>query len=195
MRSAPAPAEVGVRSRLSRCGRYGVVCLLLLLGAAVPAHAQREALRVTPIVKDGKVLVTLQLTEGMTDEVWAAIRSGVRTTFTYTVDLRVDARLWLDRTIDTTTVTISVDYDSLERTYRISRSIDGRETRAEARADEATVREWMTSLREPLFDTMALQPNREYYVRVDATARPTGGSILGWLGSGVSGQARFTFIP
>jgi hypothetical protein len=197
MRSAPAPPEHGARGHLVTRAWRGVLCALLLLAVTVPAHAQREqSLRVTPLVKDDKVLVSLQLTDGMTDEVWAAIRSGLRTTFTYSVDLRVDARLWWDRKIETTTVAISVDYDNLTRTYRVSRSIDGREVAGAPSANEDTVREWMTSLvREPLFDPAQLQPNRAYYVGVSATARPTGGSILGWLGSGVSGQARFTFIP
>jgi len=196
MGSAPAPPERGARGHLATRARRGAVSALLLLAVAAPASAQREqSLRVTPLVRGDKVEVTLLLTDGMTDEVWSAIRSGVRTTFTYSVDLRVDARLWFDRRIDTTTVTISVDYDNLTRTYRVSRSIDGRENASAPRADEGTVREWMTTLREELFDTSELQPNREYYISVSATARPTGGSILGWLGSGVSGQARFTFIP
>ena len=61
--------------------------------------------------------------------------------------------------------------------------------------DEAKVREWMTNLtRFPLFSTMLLEPNRDYYIRVSATARPSNGSIFWPFGSGPSAQSRFTFI-
>jgi hypothetical protein len=53
----------------------------------------------------------------------------------------------------------------------------------------------MTSFqRLPLFRTQVLQPNREYYVRVSAVARPSNGAFLWPFGSGTSGQAKFTFI-
>jgi hypothetical protein len=39
-----------------------------------------------------------------------------------------------------------------------------------------------------------LEPNREYYVRVSASARPTSGSILWPFASGTSAQAKFTFL-
>lgn len=169
----------------------------MLLLAVTPLRAQREeSLRVVPLVRDHQVLVTLELTDGMTDEVWAAIRSGLRTTFTYSVELRQDVRAWRDRTIETATVATSIEYDNLTRTHRGNRLIDGREAGSLSTEDEDAVRDWMTSLtRVPLFDTAQLQPNREYYIRVSTSARPTGGSILGWLGSGPSGQAHFTFIP
>jgi hypothetical protein len=45
-----------------------------------------------------------------------------------------------------------------------------------------------------LFSTTQLAPDREYYVRVTASARPSNGSILWPFGSGPSAQAKFTFI-
>jgi hypothetical protein len=53
----------------------------------------------------------------------------------------------------------------------------------------------MTSLKDlPLFSTRVLRPNREYYVRVSATARPSYGSILWPFGSGTSAQTKFVFL-
>jgi hypothetical protein len=53
----------------------------------------------------------------------------------------------------------------------------------------------MTSFqRLPLFRTSVLEPNREYYVRISATARPSNGAFLWPWGSGTSGQAKFTFV-
>jgi len=56
-------------------------------------------------------------------------------------------------------------------------------------------RKWLTSLnRLPLCRTTKLEANRDYYVRIRARSKPSGGSLLGWM-SAISGQAKFTFIP
>jgi hypothetical protein len=61
--------------------------------------------------------------------------------------------------------------------------------------DESVVERWLTALsRMPLCDTSRLDPNRDYYVRIRARARPSSSSLLGWAGS-ITGQANFTFIP
>jgi hypothetical protein len=141
------------------------------------------------------VLVSFTLADGFTDEVRAAIQSGLKTTFTYTVDLRLDVPGWVDRTIGTATATSSVEYDTLERRYKVVRVIDGRTEESRITEDEALVRQWLTVLqRLPLFRTSLLEANREYYVQVRATARPSNGSILWPFGSGTSAQAKFTFI-
>jgi hypothetical protein len=125
----------------------------------------------------------------------AAIGSGLKTTFTYNVDLRENVSGWVDRTMGTTTVTSSVEYDNLTRRYTVDRVIDGKTVDHKVLEDENIVRTWLTNLvRLPLFSTSLLEPNREYYVRVRATARPSNGSILWPFGSSTSAQAKFTFI-
>ena len=53
----------------------------------------------------------------------------------------------------------------------------------------------MTALEQlALFRTSLLEANREYYVTVRATARPSNGSILWPFGSSASAQAKFTFV-
>jgi hypothetical protein len=154
-----------------------------------------EQLRIVPLVRDDRVLVTFELADGFTDEVKAAIHSGLKTTFTYTVELRLEVPAWVDRTIATTVVSNSVEFDNLTRRSTIVRLIDGRVDQKETTEDENLVRQWMTSFRTlPLFRTSALQANREYYVRVSAVARPSNGAFLWPFGSGTSGQAKFTFI-
>ena len=60
--------------------------------------------------------------------------------------------------------------------------------------DEAVARRWLTSLtREPLCDTSALDPSRDYYVRIRARMRDRT-SWLGWAHT-ITGQVRFSFIP
>ncbi len=173
-----------------------VVVVLALLSWTQPAYAQSaQALRVVPIVRGDQVLVSFDLTDGFTDEVRAAIRSGLKTTFTYTVELRLAVPGWVDRNIGTATVTSSVQYDNLTRRHSLVRMLDGRSEDARITEDETSVREWMTRLiRLPLFRTSLLEPNREYYVRVSATARPSNGSLLWPFASGTSAQAKFTFL-
>ena len=173
-----------------------MLSLLILTAASQAVHGQAaQGLRVVPQVRENQVLVTVELRDGFTPEVRAAIQSGLKTTFTYTVDLRIDAAGWIDRTIGTAVVTNSVEYDNLKRKYTVERRLDGRVEDALVIEDEAEVRQWMTNMRQlRLFRTSILEGNREYYVRVSATARPSQGSILWPFGSGTSAMAKFTFI-
>lgn len=198
MRHAPAPArpaDVARRQRLLALARV-VVGVTAVLGFASTASPQgNQTLRVVPLVRDDRVLVSFELAGGLTDEVRAAIRSGLKTTFTYAVELRLDVPAWVDRTISTATITNSVEYDNLTRIHSVVRELDGRIADSRTTSDEDVVRDWLTSLSKfPLFNTSILEPNRAYYIRVSATARPSNGSIFWPFGSGPSAQSRFTFI-
>ena len=169
--------------------------MVLLAGAQSASAQATQTLRVVPLVRDEQVFVSFELTNGLTDEVRAAIRSGLKTTFTYAVELRMDVSAWVDRTIATATIASSVEYDNLERKYTLGLRLDGRTEDSRVTIDENDVKQWMTTrLKLPLFRTSLLEPNREYYVRVSATARPSNGSILWPFGSGTSAQTKFTFI-
>ena len=173
----------------------GALVLAFLLLSATLTHAQ-DGVRIVPLVRDGQVLVTFELSDAYTEEVRDAVQSGLRTTFTYTVDLRVEVPAWTDRTIETVTVHNIVKYDNLTRRHLIERTLDGRVDLSKVTESEAVVRQFMTGFqRLPLFRTSKLEPNREYYVRVRATARPSSGSMLWPFGTGVTGLAKFTFIP
>jgi hypothetical protein len=183
-----------MRYGFTRSSISGLTVGLLLLGSSGVALAQ-EGLRVVPLVREDQVLVTFNLTDGFTDEVRAAIQSGLKTSFTYVVDLRLDVPGWVDRTIGSATAASSVEFDNLTRRYDLVRTVDGRAIESAQTEDEAVVRQWMTSLRQlPLFRTRLLEANREYYVTVRATARPSNGSILWPFGSSASAQAKFTFV-
>ena len=154
-----------------------------------------QALRVYPLVRGDRVTVKFELRDGFTPEVRAAIHSGLTTTFTYTVDLRLDVAGWIDRTMGQAVVTNTVDYTNLTRKYQLERRIDGRIEQVHVSEDEAEVRQWLTVMNGlPLFPTSLLERNREYYVRVSASARPSHSSMLWPFGSGTSAQAKFTFI-
>jgi hypothetical protein len=173
----------------------GLCAIAILVGASSLFAQAPQALRVTPLVRDGQVLVSFELANGLTDEIRAAIQSGLKTTFTYTVELRMEVPAWVDRTIATSTIASSVEYDNLKRQYMMGLRIDGRTEDSRSTTDENDVRQWMTMAKQlGLFRTSMLEPNREYYVRVSATARPSNGSMLWPFGSGTSAQGKFTFI-
>lgn len=167
--------------------------MALMLSGVVGRAAER--LRIVPLTGDDRVLVSMELADGYTDEVKAAISSGLRTTFTYTIDLRMLVPGWVDRTVATSTVSLSDQYDNLTRRHTLSRIVDGRTDGSIVTDDDAAVRQWLTTLtRLPIVRTTRLDPARDYYVRVSAQARPRGGSLLGFANA-VTGQAKFTFIP
>jgi hypothetical protein len=171
------------------------ICIVAaLIGAAAVLHAA-ESLRITPMVRDNQVLVSFELTDAYTDAVRDAIASGLRTTFTYELELRTLVPAWVDRTIVTTVVTASDHYDNLTRRHTLSRIIDGHVAEVSVTETESAVKAWLTTWsRLPLCDTSKLDPSRDYYVRISARPRPLGSSLLGWAKS-ITGQAKFTFIP
>jgi hypothetical protein len=168
---------------------------ILALVSLTATLSAAEGLRIVPLVREDRVLVTFELADGFTDEVRAAVRSGLKTTFTYTVDLRLEVPAWVDRTIATAVVANSVEYDNLTRLHNVVRVLDGKVESTQITDNEAVVQQLLTSFqRLPLFRTSVLEPNREYYVRISATARPSNGAFLWPWGSGTSGQAKFTFV-
>jgi hypothetical protein len=168
---------------------------LLLLLLAAPSLPAQETLRITPSVRDNQVLVTFELNDAYTAAVHDAIASGLRTTFSYELELRTVVPGWIDRTIAKTVVTTSDQYDNLTRRHSLTRTVDGRTDDTTVTEDESVVKVWLTKWsRVPVTDTSKLDPTRDYYVRITTRARPLGGSLLG-LTRSTSGSAKFTFIP
>lgn len=172
--------------------KYAVLALFLTATTAFAA----DGLRIIPLIREGHVLVSFQMPDGFTDDVRAAIQSGLKTTFTYTVDMRTSVAAWVDRTVGSAVVSTSVHYDNLTRRYTVVRTLDGRIDDEQVVESEDEVRMLVTKLdRVPLFRTLNLEPNREYYLRVRAEIRPRNAAFLWPWGSGRSAQAKFTFIP
>ena len=177
---------------MSLMTRRSLFCAVLLLLAGATARSE-ETLRITPFISDNRVVVSFELNDAYNDAVREAIASGLRTTFTYELQLRTPA--WIDRTIGTTIVSTTDLYDNLTRRHTLTRTVDGRVEAVLVTEDTAIVKAWLTKwIRVPVAETAKLDPARDYYVRVTTHARPLGGSILGFTKT-ITGQVKFTFVP
>jgi uncharacterized protein DUF4390 len=170
--------------------------VLIAVGVIAVAAAVRaaEGLRVTPISRDGKVIVSFELTDAYTQTIRDAITSGLKTTFTYDLELRTIVPAWVDRTIATVEVTTADQFDNLTRRHTLTRLVDGRVEEVLVTEDEAIVKAWLTTgSKLPLCQTSKLDPARDYYVRVTVRTRPHG-SLLDLAGS-ITASSKFTFVP
>jgi hypothetical protein len=172
------------------------IAAIALLVLSVARFAQADV-RVTPLVRDGRVWLSFGVKDGLTPELRQAVLSGLPVTFTYDVDLRRGVAFWPDRVLNAVTIAMTVTFDTLTRRHSLARTVDGRIEATKSTEDEAEVRRWLTGLdAAPLFPTSHLEPNTEYYVRVRARVKPHGSSIVWPWDSGlVSMNVNFTFIP
>ena len=172
--------------------RRSFIWSVLLFLAAATVRSE-ETLRIAPIINDNRVVVSFELNDAYTDAVREAIASGLRTTFTYQLELRTPA--WIDRTVGTAIVSATDQYDNLTRRHTLTRTVDGRVEDVLVTEDDAIVKTWLTKWsRVPVADTSKLDPTRDYYVRVSTRTRPLGGSLLG-VTKTITGQVKFTFVP
>ena len=169
---------------------------ILLLALAFGAPAAADDIRVTPLVRDGEVLLSFTAPGAVTGELREAIRSGLVVTFTYDVALRQDAFLWFDRTLAQVEVAASVRYDNLTRSYHLSRMVDGRVMRSESSESEDQVKSWLTDFdRLKIFASSGLQANADYAVDVSARISPRVAWLLWpWGRDDARGRASFTYI-
>src|SRR4051812_9927063 len=59
-----------------------------LVAASATSMYAAEGVRIIPLVRDDAVLVSFELTDGYTPAVKDAVHSGLKTTFTYEIELR-----------------------------------------------------------------------------------------------------------
>jgi hypothetical protein len=184
------------RSERAPLLRRALACAILLLAIQAVIQAA-QAIQVTPLVRDGRVYVSFRLSDAFDNEdIRAAVHSGLTITFVYDVELRRSAAVWLDRTLESSTVSAGVRYDNLARRYLVTLSADGRVEASRTLDREDLAREWLTRFdRLDLFSSARLEPNAEYYVRVRARTTPRNTSFVWpWQGTDVAGLAKFTFL-
>lgn len=181
------------RGRLNRLA----ACALIWASAQTFLSAAAQAIQVTPLVRDGRVYVSFRLSDAFdNEEIRAAVHSGLTITIVYDVDLRRSAAAWVDRTIDSATVSAGVQYDNLARRYNVTLRADGRLEDSKTIEREQDARRWLTEFdRLNLFSSSRLEPNVEYYVRVRARTTPRNTTFVWpWQVTDVAGLAKFTFF-
>jgi len=167
----------------------------VIVCAAGIALQAAQTLRIIPTFHDGQVLVSFEVEDGYTGDVRDAIASGLRTTFEYSVELKMHATMWVDPIVATSVVSVTDRYDNLTRRHSLKRTVDGREQESTTTESESTVRQWLTSLDKlPICRMTKLEANRDYYVRISARIIPGHTSMLGWT-SAIVGRTPFTFVP
>jgi hypothetical protein len=173
-------------------GYLAALALVALSGGAPDA----ERVQVVSLLKESQVLVSFRLVNGFSEDLAAAMRSGLPTTISYEVELRRGVFLWFDRTLRTATVIASAKFDNLTRHHQLTRTVDGRGEEPRVTESEEAVREWLTGVdRLPLFVTDGLEPNVEYYVKVRARRRPRVSWFLWpWSRGDAAGSAKFTYV-
>ena len=75
--------------------RYLAIVFVVMAVAVCSA----QSVQITPLPKDGRILVSLRMSDVFTENVRAAMHSGLRITFVYDIELKRGTALWVDRTI------------------------------------------------------------------------------------------------
>ena len=168
---------------------------LVLIGATGVGAADDSAIKVTPLTRDGLVLVSFATDAAVNAEVERAIQSGLPTTFTYDVELRRASTFWFDKLMGSARIAVTVRYDTLTRRYQVSLMQDGRVAESRSTESPDAVRSWVSDFqRLPLFSTRELRRQTEYYVRVRGRTSPRNTwSFWPWPRPSAMGSAAFTF--
>lgn len=171
-----------------------VLLFSTLAALSVPAD---QTLQVAPLPRDGQVLVSFELQQELTDDVRKTIRSGLAVSFIYRVELRRSSAIWFDRVLSSAVVKATVRYDNLTRRYLLTRTLDDRIDRPDTTDSEEVAWRWLTNQfdRLPLFSSVPLESNGEYYVRVSAHTAPRNAAFVWpWRGDDVVAFTKFTLI-
>ena len=165
--------------------------------AAMSVVGAAESLRIVPLVHEKQMVVSLEIADAYTNDVREAISSGLRTTFTYDVELRRPSTFWFDKLVDSARIAVTVRFDPLTRRYHVMLLQDGRVAEERTTDKVEDMRRWVSTFeRLPLFTTRELQEHTAYDVRVRGRTTPRHTwSFWPWARPSAHGSAGFTFLP
>ena len=157
--------------------RTSLVLLTILLAAplrAAPPSPTIEQLSATAAA--GKVSVRFTLAGAFSnDEMVEALKSGLPTSFTYSIEIFRDRPNWFDDSIANARVEVICTYNSLTREYLLNYRRDKKLVRSETFTDLAALERQMATVNEAdLFDLGDRKPWK-HRVRVKADL------MRGWL--------------
>jgi hypothetical protein len=152
---------------------------------------------VTPIWREGQLLVSFELSDGVTAEMRDAIQSGLPTSYAYDLEVRRGDAGWFAKPLLAMTITATVRFDNLTRRYQLSRTVGTQSESTSSTDNQDAVRRWLTRFDHvAVLTTSALEANGEYSVRVRVQTRPhSAWFVWPWDRGSILGNAKFTFIP
>jgi hypothetical protein len=175
-----------------------VAPVLAMMFVAVAALTAADAeVVVTPIWREGQLLVSFELSDGITAEMRDAIQSGLPTSYAYDLEVRRGDAGWFAKPLLAMTITATVRFDNLTRQYQLTRTVGTQSESTSSTDNQDAVRRWLTRFDHvAVLTTSALEANGEYSVRVRVQTRPHNTwFVWPWDRGSVFGNAKFTFIP
>jgi hypothetical protein len=148
--------------------------LALPLLAAEPPHPTIQNLSATAAA--GRVSVRFTLAGAFEHaEMIEALRSGLPTSFTYSIEIFRDRPNWFDDSVARARVEVISTYNSVTREYLLNYRRDRRLVRSETFTDLAALEKHMTSVFEP--DLFEIGTRKPYKLKVQVRAD----LMRGWL--------------
>lgn len=175
--------------------------LLLLLSPLVLSDATyvsaAEIVDLVPVIREHRIYVSYRVEDAFTEEIEHAIATGLEVRFRYNVELKRDRGLWPDQKVASRRIEVSVTYDNLMKRYSLTREIDGEFDATRMVEDAHGMRRFMTTFESlGLFDVDLMQPNEEYYLRVNAVTRDRNVLLfIPWDAGADWKEAHFTYVP
>ena len=159
-------------------GPRPLAVLALIVVANVGLLARAEV-RIQPVPTDAgaRVLASFTARDAWTQNVREMLQHSQTVTFEFDAELRRPAPVLLfftgDPVLARTRVSSTARFDTLAGDYKVTRMRNGRTVISDKRDKEADVREWLTTIEQVALDPVEpLEPNSEYYVRVNLWVRP-----------------------
>lgn len=176
--------------------RLAVVLAAGLISSLPAAPAtDDDGLKVTPIVSDGTVAVSIAGGGALGPDVRTLIESGLLVTLTFDINLRKPVPFWWDSTVRSQSVSSTIKLDMLSGTYHVSRLQQSHVTWSDRTRTFAEARDWSATFdRVPLAVQRELDANTDYYIDVHLSTSPKRTFSLWPFGGGRSSRANFTFI-
>ena len=144
-----------------------VILALGLLALQGAAHADPVIADLEVAHRDGQVIASCRLENGLSEEVDEEIAAGLEVTVEYRLHAYRRRAGFPDALLAKRRVDCSVRLDTLTRQYTLTRRVDGEIADTRVTADAGEMREFLTRLRDvPVVDERLLEPDRRHYLKV-----------------------------
>jgi hypothetical protein len=158
------PTSVSARS-----GRL-VLLLLCLILLWTPAESQAQDAHLTNIIvtnNDSDLLIFLSVEGAFQGKINSAIDSGVATTFYFLLHLYRTRSFWLDEQLADVTVSHTIQFNPIKKTYTVKRSLENNRPITVATRDEA-LRLMAEVDNLPILPLARLKKGAQYQIRTKA---------------------------